>query len=102
MNPYFRSSPLVPLVKKMSEDLRALEIEYNYLSTQINPENESKYPSIEILCRKGSYKGSPRQNFFSSAGHPLTVRNGVILCTKNDAIKKIWVYIDFMCRRLDL
>jgi len=50
--PYYRSSPLVPLVKKMSEDLRALEIEYNYLSTQINPENESKYPSIEILCRK--------------------------------------------------
>jgi len=49
----FRSSPLVPLVKKMSEDLRALEIEYNYLSTQINPENESKYPSIEILCSKG-------------------------------------------------
>lgn len=44
----------MPLVKKMSEDLRALEIEYNYLSTQINPENESKYPSIEILCRKGS------------------------------------------------
>ena len=40
----------------MSEDLRALEIEYNYLSTQINPENESKYPSIEILCRKGSYQ----------------------------------------------
>ena len=56
MNPNFRSSPLVPLVKKMSEDLRALEIEYNYLSTQINPENESKYPSIEILCRKGSYQ----------------------------------------------
>ena len=51
----FRSSPLVPLVKKMSEDLRALEIEYNYLSTQINPENESKYPSIEILCRKGCH-----------------------------------------------
>ena len=42
------------------------------------------------------YKGSPRQNFFLSAGHPLTVPNGVILCPKNDAIKKIWVYIDFM------
>ena len=45
-------------------------------------------------------KGSPLQ-IFLSAGHPLTVRNGVILCPKNDAIKKIWVYIDFMCRRLD-
>ena len=38
----------------MSEDLRALEVEYNYLSSQINQENESKYPSIEILCRKKS------------------------------------------------
>ena len=28
---YYRSSPLVPLVKKISQDLRALEVEYNYL-----------------------------------------------------------------------
>ena len=54
--PYYRSSPLVPLVKKMSEDLRALEVEYNYLSSQICPEKESKYPSIEILCRTGFFK----------------------------------------------
>ena len=40
--------------RTVSEDERALEIEYNYLSTQINPENEVKYPSIKISCRKGS------------------------------------------------
>jgi len=65
------------------------------------------YRLLHVMCSKilgfktPNIKGSPRQNFFLSAGHPLTVRNGVILCPKNDAIKKIWVYIDFMCRRLD-
>ena len=52
--PYFRSSPLVPLVKKMSEDLRSLEEEYGYLSSQINLDNEPnnrKYPLIEDLCK---------------------------------------------------
>ena len=47
---YYRSSPLVPLVKKISEDLKALEIEYDYLSNQIKPEDPNKTP-IGELCK---------------------------------------------------
>ena len=57
---------------------------------------------FEISAEKYHFKEGPLENFFLSAGHPLTVPNGVILCQKNDAIKIIWVYIDFMCRRDDL
>ena len=48
------------------------------------------------------FKEGPLENFFLSAGHPLTVPNGVILCQIYDAIKQNSVYIDFMCRRDDL
>ena len=48
---YYRSSPLVPLVKKISEDLRALEMEFNYLSEQIKEEPLESNRPIKELCK---------------------------------------------------
>ena len=56
---------------------------------------------VESLTKESLNKEGPLE-IFLTAGHPLTVSKGVILCQKNDAIQRIRFYIDSMRRRLVL